>query len=158
MKEHETGASHRNCLSKAAELKIRIEKGAAIDEQEMAALFRERQFWRDVVERLIDNVVFLAERQLAFRGSDDSLGCQSNGNFLELFELMAKRDPVLQELHRRMLNKTTKDHYLSHDIQNELIELVARNILNANLSDLRRAKYYSLILDTAHLTYRIMSK
>ena len=132
LKEHENGTSHRNCLAKAAELKTRIEKGATIDEQEMAAFFREKKFWRDVIERLIDIVVFLTERQLAFRGSDDKLGSQTNGNFLGLFELMSKRDPILQELRGRILNRTTKEHFLSHDIQNELIELIATNIFKKN--------------------------
>lgn len=86
---------------------------------------------------LISLIVFLAERQLAFRGSNDKLGSQTNGNFLGLFELMSKHDPILQELRGRILNKTTKEHFLSHDIQNELIELIATNILKTNLDDLK---------------------
>ena len=102
LKEHENETSHRNCRSKAAELKTRIEKRAAIDEQEMEAFFREKKFWRDVIERLIDIVITLAQRQLAFRGDDDNLGLQTNGNFLGLFELMSKRDPILKALQDRI--------------------------------------------------------
>jgi len=67
---------------------------------------------------------------------------------------MSKRDPILKALqdriYRPILKKTTKHHYLSHDIQNELIELVAKNILKTYLAELKTAKYcYSVILDCA---------
>ena len=35
------------------------------------SFFRERTFWRNVLERLIDIVIFLAEKNLAFRESDE---------------------------------------------------------------------------------------
>jgi len=50
-------------ISKTAELKTRIEKRAiTIDEQDhdIEAFFREKKFWRDVIERLIDIVITLA--------------------------------------------------------------------------------------------------
>ena len=35
---------------------------------------------------------------LYIRGSSERLGSPNNGNFLRLFELLTKRDPVLNEL------------------------------------------------------------
>ena len=61
-------------------------------------------------------VIFLAEKNLAFREFDEVLGSPHNGNFLGLFELLAKRDPVLMELKNRIIKPTTKKHYLSNTI------------------------------------------
>ena len=82
----------------------------------MEIFLSERTVWRNVLERSIDIVIFLAERNLAFRGSNEVLGFPHNGNFLELFELLAKRDPVLMELKNRIIKHTTKKHYLSNII------------------------------------------
>ena len=76
----------------------------------------ERSFWRNVLERLIDIVIFLSERNLAFRGSNEILRSPQNENFLGLFELLAKRDSVLSELKDRVIRYTTKQHYLSSTI------------------------------------------
>ena len=99
------------------------------------------------MERLIDIVVFLAEKNLAFRESDEVLGSPHNGNFLGLFELLAKRDPVLMELKIRMIKHTTKKHYLSNTIQNELINIVAKKVEKELMRQLTKAKYYALSLD-----------
>ena len=70
-----------------------------------------------------------------------------NGNFLGLFELLAKRDPILKELQNRIKHDKTKDHYLSFIIQNELIDLLAKEVEKENLRQLKLAKYFSIILD-----------
>ena len=106
-----------------------------------------RRLTTTVLERLIDIALFLSERNLAFRGSEEVLGSPHNGNFLGIFELLARRDPILKELQDRIKNKNTKDHYLSPTIQNELIELLATEVEKENLQQLKLAKYFSIILD-----------
>ena len=101
---------------------------------------------KNVLERLIDIVIFLAEKNLAFRESDEVLGSPHNGNFLGLFELLAKRDPVLMELKNRIIKLTTKKHYLSNTIQNELINIVAKKVEKELMTQLTKAKYYALSL------------
>ena len=64
-----------------------------------------------------------------------------------IFELLARRDPILKELQDRIKNKNTKDHYLSPTIQNELIELLATEVEKENLQQLKLAQYFSIILD-----------
>ena len=124
-----------------------IRNSSTIDKREMNIFFNERRFWRNVLERLIDIALFLSERNLAFRGSEEVLGSPHNGNFLGIFELLARRDPILKELQDRIKNKNTKDHYLSPTIQNELIELLATEVEKENLQQLKLAKYFSIILD-----------
>jgi len=42
------------------------------------------------------------------------LGSPQNDNFLGLFEILAKRDSVLNKLQRRITETQTQDHYLSN--------------------------------------------
>ena len=121
----------------------------------MEIFFSERTFWRNVLERLIDIVIFLAKRNLAFKGSNEVLGSPHNGNFLKLFELLAKRDPVLMELKNRIIKHTTKKHYLSNIIQNELIDIVAKKVEKELMIQLTKAKYYALCLDcTPYISHK----
>ena len=99
------------------------------------------------MERSTDIVIFLAEKNLAFEESDEVLGSPHNGNFLGLLELLAKRDPVLMELKNRIVKHTTKKHYLSNTIQNELINIVAEKVEKELMTQLTKAKYFALSLD-----------
>ena len=147
LKEHENGASHKKYFSDWIMLREGICCHSTVDKQEMEIFLSERTFRRKVLERLIDIVTFLAERNLAFRGSDEVLGSPRNGNFLGLLELLAKRDPVLIELKNRIITHKTKDHYLSNKIQNELIDILAKNVEKELIKQLHQAKYYAISLD-----------
>lgn len=68
-------------------------------------------FWRQVLERIVNVALTLANCSLVFSGHRDILGRPNIGNFLASIELLANYDPVLQE----------PFEYLSPSIQNELI-------------------------------------
>ncbi|MGI9555911.1 MAG: DUF4371 domain-containing protein [Cyanophyceae cyanobacterium] len=114
----------------------------------MQLVAHERNFWRSVLYRVIDIVIFLAERNLAFRGTIENIGERSNGNFLGTVELLAKYDPVLSQLLARIeASPVSPNNYLSNRIQNEIIQLVADRVITANLDELKKNKYFALILD-----------
>ena len=81
LKDHENGISQQKCCSQWMLLAEGIRNSSTIDKREMNIFFNERRFWRNVLERLIDIALFLSERNLAFRGSEEVLGSPHNGNF-----------------------------------------------------------------------------
>ena len=110
-------------------------------------MLTEKMYWCSVLRRLIDIVIYLAERNLSFRGTTEKLGAYDNGNFLGFVELIAQYDPILLEHSRRAQNKEIADHYLGPVIQNEIINVVGTEVQKEILLEVKAAKYYAVILD-----------
>lgn len=66
------------------ELEVCFAKGMTIDKQEMAYAEAEKNRWHEVLTRLVAIIQSLAERNMALRGSTDTLNKPDNGNFLKL--------------------------------------------------------------------------
>lgn len=98
--------------------------------------------------RIISAIKFLTKNSLAFRGKSYTIFTKNNGNFLGLMEMLSEFDPVISEHVRRIINKETHDHYLGHQIQDELIQILAEKIKENILSKVKQFKYYSIIMDS----------
>ena len=59
---------------------------------------------------------YLAKHTLAFRGNNDTLYQESNGNFMGLVQMMAESDPLIKNHLQRFQNNEIRYHYLSHTI------------------------------------------
>jgi len=101
--------------------------------------------WTEVLERLLDAVLFLAKQNLAFQGHRKALdGAANAGNFLELVKLIAKYDPVMREhlasvafqlnpQHRTCLRKSKM---MTNHVRTEIIKGV------------KAAKYFAALFDS----------
>ncbi|CAN6686424.1 unnamed protein product [Malus baccata var. baccata] len=78
------------------ELKSRLTKNQTIDKEFQMQIKKEPNHWKQVMLRIIDVMKCLAIRNLAFRGTNERLYEDSNGNFLGLLEMNAEFDPIMQ--------------------------------------------------------------
>lgn len=98
--------------------------------------------------RIIDAVKYLVKYNLAFRGTNERIHEDSNGNFMGLIEMITEWDPIMKEHLRRIDDKEFYHHYLSPKIQNEFIIRLSYEIKTAVISKIKiKAKYFSVIHD-----------
>ncbi|KAF2901816.1 hypothetical protein ILUMI_04373, partial [Ignelater luminosus] len=88
---------------------------------------------------------FLAERNLAFRGSVEKIENPHNGNFVGIIELLKKFDP--EEHLRRISNKDINEDCLSKNVQNELLNIMGNAVQSKIITQIKSAKYVAVILD-----------
>ena len=147
LKSHETSHTHILCMTKWTELEVRLQRNETIDRHVQEEINREKRHWRDVLLRLLSLVEAFAKYNISFRGDNAKIDDENNGNFLGMIKAIAKFDPVMKEHLRRFEKGETQYHYLSHKIQNELIELLASEIKLMIIEKIQNAKYFSVILD-----------
>lgn len=147
LSDHEISKGHFAATVSCVELEMRLTNRCTINDYHASQIQAEKWRWREVFKRLLAIVQFLAEHNLAFRGSVDRLAEPHNGNFLGLVQLLGKFDPVMQEHIRRIKNDEIHDHYLGKRIQNELITVIGDKVRSEIIKRVKLAKYFAVILD-----------
>lgn len=142
---HENSEDHRNAL--LAYLTRR--RGLTVDSHLGNQMRIKEEYWKNELQRVVAVVRTLAERGLAFRGSDEKFGSPHNGNFLGILELIAEFDPFFENHIKQYGNSGTGNiSYLSKTICDELVILMSKKVRKSILNDLRNAGYFSLSVDS----------
>jgi hypothetical protein len=147
LQQHETSREHVTNMSAWYDVHMRLQNNQTIDHVDQREIEKEREHWRKVLYMILLIVQFLGEHNIALRGSNCKLYQDSNGNLLGLVQMLAKFDPVMKEHVDRITNDRTHDHYLGPSIQNELIALLTTAIRSEIIEKVKKAKYFSIILD-----------
>ncbi|XP_028055972.1 zinc finger MYM-type protein 1-like [Camellia sinensis] len=137
LKGHESGNEHITCMSKWIELEERLGKHQTINKSMQEQVNKEKEHLRRVLLMIIAVVKTLAKNNLPFRGSHEKIYEESNGLFLSIIEMIGEFDPTMEQHLRRIEKGEIHYHYLSHKIQNEVIQML-----------IKLAKYFSVILDS----------
>ena len=77
-----------------------------------------------------------------FEEKNEKIYQENNGKFLSLFEMIAEFDPVMQEHVQHIQHGAIHNHYLEHNIQNELIQLLADEIKGEINKNFKEEKYF----------------
>jgi len=143
IKSHETSVFH---IDSCTVYEI-WRKNKTFDIVSHKSLREEHNFWRKVLERILDVTMMLPTCNLAFRGSKENIEDEDSnkGNFLSVIALLAKYDPILSE---SLAQPAGSIKYLSHQIQNEVISLLGQEVHDNIVRNIKDAPFFSFILDT----------
>lgn len=141
IKIHEASQSH----SSSCYIYEKWKHNTVIDKDLEEKIKYEACFWTQVLERLINITLTLAKNCLAFRGHRESLSETYNGNFLSMVQIIAKYDDVLTQV-VNLPKGTTK--YLSHKIQDEIINILCDKVKSCLISKVKKAPFFSVMMDT----------
>jgi hypothetical protein len=98
------------------------------------------------LDRIIHLIITLSKCNVAFRGHREQDGDEgSHGNFLQFIHLIARYDPVLENLLSKPKGSTK---YLSGSIQNEIIEILANRLKQEIVDEMAESPFVSVIMNT----------
>lgn len=143
---HENSAMHRKCMQT---LISRRRTACRLDWYIQTQFDKEKEYWIKLLQRVVSVVKFLSSRGLAFRGENEYLGSQHNGNYLGVLELIAQYDPFLSSHLAKYGNQGRgKPSYLSSTICEEIIEIMGNQVLAVIIKELQQSRYFSLSVDS----------
>ena len=109
-----------------------------IGEQLSSAYTEEKLRNRAYLLKVFQTIQFLARQGLALRGDQND----SESNFLQLMKLRGVDDDnIMKHLEQH------SDKYTCHQVQNEIIKLMALTVLRKLATDFRTSVYFSLMAD-----------
>ena len=132
---HENSTTHKT----AVEVVITLPKTTGnVGVMLSSSLEAESQMNRQCLLKIAQNIRFLARQCIPFRGDGD----EKDSNFMQMLYLRALDDSnLLHHLERR------SDKYTSPQIQNELIKVMALNVLRGIAKFIQDHKFFSLMAD-----------
>ena len=131
-KRHESSACHRE----AVEMVITLPATTSdIAEQLSLQHSKQKEANRQIFMKILSN---LARQGLPLRGSGDD----RDGNFYQLLQLVGDGDSRMDDWMKRK-----SDTYTSHFVQNEIVKIMATNILRDISTKLQQSPFLTLMMD-----------
>ena len=122
--DHQQPKAHRSAIT--------LQSVAPQLEMTVNDLNNKRLAERKYLIKVLDCIRFLVSQRLAFRGNE------SNDNLTQLFKLLNKyNQALLTRLDEESHLKPGQHKYMHNDIQNELIELMTKQVLAKKLESIR---------------------
>ncbi len=113
------------------------------DRKESIQAEYEKNFNAEVIEILMDICRTLARQGIALRGHDN----EKDGNFEQVVALMSRYVPSLKKwCQEKQFHKYAT--YMSGESQNEFLSLIAQEVENEILENVKKAKFFSVMADT----------
>lgn len=103
---------------------------------------------RHILKMIIKAILFCGKQCIALRGDHEEMSGMGNpGNFLSLLSILSEHDELLQRHLQAPRDKSAQ--YMSPQIQNELLSVLSKMILNDILKEIRKAKFFAIMADEA---------
>ncbi|XP_063747545.1 zinc finger MYM-type protein 1-like [Eleginops maclovinus] len=140
-RSHEKSNLHRIAASIVAAANAGVNVAASIS----AGKLKQMSDARIALLAVLSSIQYLSCQGLAIRGKTDQAS-----NLIQLLNLRAEDIPELQSWLARKESK-----WLSHDILNEMTEIMAHDVMRTLIGEIKSAEFFSVIMDeTADITVK----
>lgn len=133
--KHQQSSCHREAVEVVITLPATTKD---IGEQLVQQHAKEKECNRRMLLKIMSSIRYLAQQGLALRGDGD----EEDGNFLQLLKLKGEDDPGMLEWLKRKANK-----YTLHEIQNDIIKVMAMHVLRNVTACLQQSPFFTLMID-----------
>ncbi|GBN66677.1 Zinc finger MYM-type protein 1 [Araneus ventricosus] len=146
LKEHESSNFHIEAMFA---LKKRSVILGRIDTQLAKQLHGQQNYWREVLKRIVATMKSLSSLGIAFRGHRENVDSKRRGNFFSCIQYLSEFDSFLKNHLERYDNAGSGNvSYLSHSVCDEFIALMANEVKQHLIAEVKEAMYYSIIVDS----------
>ena len=80
-------------MKTCSDLQIRLLKNKTIDKNVQKLINKEKDRWKNILQRIIAIIKTLGKNNLSFQGTKEKIYQENNGIFLSLIEMIAEFDP-----------------------------------------------------------------
>lgn len=133
LRKHSVSSLHFKCTEA-----LKNHKTVNVVQQLSTATLKQMMDHRTALKKIFSTLRILGRQGLAIRGDAND----EDSNFMTILRARAEDVSELESWLKRTNNK-----WLHHTIQNEILELMANKIITENLEDIRKAEFYSILLD-----------
>ena len=148
LKNHEECQSHRKSFLEWKEMERALRLKGGVDEILEEQVQDEKKRWREILKRIIDVIKLLASQNLALRGHVEQLDSDNPGNFLATLKFLSFYDTLLENHLKNVRENPHSVSYLSHDIENEYLSLLAGAVRDKIIKEIKEAKYFGILYDS----------
>ena len=135
MQQHQQSGCHREAVEVVITLPTTTKD---IGEQLVQFHAKEKEYNCKMLLKIMSSIRYLARQGLAMRGDGD----EEDGNFTQLLKVKGEDDPAVLEWLKRKSNK-----YTSHEVQNDLLRVMARHVLFNVSSCLQESPFLTIMMD-----------
>ena len=141
--KHEMSLKHKHSIASWSDFKANQSSNTSIactlDNVRRELVMKNRYYLKTIIEVLL----FCASQEIALRGHRE-VNAKNRGNFLELLELVAKHDPAVSA---HLKDGPRNAVYTSHNIQNELLHILANRVRKIICQGVMDAGFFSILCD-----------
>ena len=141
---HSNSFSHKESMVAWEQYRITSEQGTSI-------LNRINSSWETTlannqhyIKTIAEILLFCSRQEIGIRGHREDKSSVNRGNFLELLDLVAKHDTVIQQ---KITNTPQNATYTSPQIQNDLLHTMASIVQSRISMNVRKAGMYYMLAD-----------
>ena len=141
---HCNSLSHKESMVAWEQYRVNSERGSSISNRINSSWETTIANNRHYIKTISEILLFCSRQEIGIRGHREDKSSMNRGNILELLDLVAKHDTIIQH---KITNTPQNATYTSPQIQNDLLHIMASIVQSRISTDVIKAGIYSILAD-----------